>query len=107
MRLSTSQDVIDFAKDEADVAIRWGMGDWPGLACHRVMRMNFAPMLSPALAETIGGVHEPADLLKLPIISARDIQRLRKVRTWSSAAISRSGLFRSLGASPTFHSPSA
>ena len=82
VRLSTSQDVIDFTKEEADVAIRWGMGDWPGLACHRVMRMDFSPMLSPRLAETISGVKEPADLLKLPIISARDIWW----RTWFSAA---------------------
>jgi LysR family glycine cleavage system transcriptional activator len=82
VRLSTSQDVIDFAKDEADVAIRWGKGDWPGLECHRVMRMNFTPMLSPALSESIGGVKAPADLLKLPIVSARDIWW----RTWFSAA---------------------
>jgi len=82
VRLSTSQDVIDFAKDEADVAIRWGKGDWPGLECHRVMRMNFTPMLSPALSESIGGVKTPADLLKLPIVSARDIWW----RTWFSAA---------------------
>lgn len=82
VRLSTSHDVIDFAREEADVAIRWGMGGWPGLACHRVMRMDFAPMLSPKLAGTIGGVNEPADLLKLPIISARDIWW----RTWFAAA---------------------
>ena len=82
VRLSTSQDVIDFAKEEADVAIRWGKGDWPGLASHRIMRMDFAPLLSPSLAETIGGVREPADLLRLPIISARDVWW----RTWFAAA---------------------
>lgn len=82
VRLSTSQELIDFAREEADVSIRWGKGDWPGLTCHRVMRMDFAPMLSPALAETIGGIREPADLLKLPIISPLDIWW----RTWFSAA---------------------
>jgi LysR family glycine cleavage system transcriptional activator len=46
------------------------------------MRMNFTPMLSPALSESIGGVKAPADLLKLPIVSARDIWW----RTWFSAA---------------------
>jgi LysR family glycine cleavage system transcriptional activator len=91
VRLSTSQDLIDFAREEADVSIRWGKGDWPGLTCHRVMRMDFAPMLSPALAETIGGVNEPADLLKLPIISPLDIWW----RTWFSAAgIDNPGLER-------------
>jgi LysR family transcriptional regulator, glycine cleavage system transcriptional activator len=73
VRLSTSQDLIDFSKEEADVSIRWGKGDWPGLTSHCIMRMDFTPMLNPALAESIGGVREPADLLKLPIISAPDI----------------------------------
>ncbi|QRM56366.1 LysR substrate-binding domain-containing protein [Sinorhizobium sp. BG8] len=72
VRLSTSQAVIDFNQEPADVAIRWGKGDWPGLVSHRVMRLDFTPMLSPKLAEEVGGIHEPADLLKLPIISARD-----------------------------------
>ena len=91
VRLSTSQDLIDFAREEADVSIRWGKGDWPGLTCHRVMRMDFAPMLNPALAGTIGGIREPADLLKLPIISPLDIWW----RTWFSAAgIDNPGLER-------------
>nr|WP_298094223.1 LysR substrate-binding domain-containing protein [uncultured Shinella sp.] len=82
VRLSTSQRLIDFSKEEADVSIRWGKGDWHGLTSHRIMRMDFSPLLNPALAETIGGVREPADLLKLPIISAPDIWW----RTWFSAA---------------------
>ena len=42
------------------------------MRAHLLMKMTFTPMLSPALAETIGGVHEPADLLKLRIIDAGD-----------------------------------
>ncbi|OBZ93337.1 LysR family transcriptional regulator [Pararhizobium polonicum] len=72
VRLSTSPVVNDFASTQADVAIRWGTGHWPGLKMHRIMRMDFSPMLSPKLAATVGGIHEPADLLKLPIISAAD-----------------------------------
>ena len=91
VRLTASQDLLDFTKEEADVSIRWGRGDWAGLESHRIMRMDFAPMLNPALAETIGGVQEPADLLKLPIISAPDV----RWRTWFSAAgIDNPGLER-------------
>ena len=71
VRLSTSQEVIDFSRTAVDVAIRWGTGDWPGLTAHKVMRMNFAPLLSPALAPK-GTLKVPADLMKLPIVSARD-----------------------------------
>lgn len=72
VRLITSGSIIDFVSDRADVAIRWGKGDWPRLKCHRIMRLDFAPVLSPGLAASIGGVHHPSDLLKLPIISPTD-----------------------------------
>ncbi|CAD7039972.1 LysR family transcriptional regulator [Pseudorhizobium halotolerans] len=72
VRLETSQSVIDFARTEGDVAIRSGKGVWPGLKSHFLMKSHFTPMLSPTLAATIGGVHEPADLLKLPIIDPQD-----------------------------------
>jgi LysR family transcriptional regulator, glycine cleavage system transcriptional activator len=72
VRLLTSATVIDFQREAADVAIRWGKGEWAGLIAHRIMELDFAPMLSPKLAAEAGGIDEPADLLKLPIISAGD-----------------------------------
>ncbi|MCO5730529.1 LysR substrate-binding domain-containing protein [Rhizobium sp. SSA_523] len=82
VRLETTQTVIDFSKTEADVAIRVGKGEWPGLRAHFLMRNHFTPMLSPKLAETIGGVLEPLDLLKLKIIDPTD----RWWQLWFAAA---------------------
>lgn len=73
VRLETSQEMVDFTRTEADVAIRSGSGQWPGLRAHFLMTSDFTPMLSPVLAQTIGGVHEPADILKLRIIDPGDI----------------------------------
>lgn len=73
VRLETSQEIVDFSRIEADVAIRSGNGQWPGLKAHFLMKSDFTPMMSPALADTIGGVKEPADLLKLRIIDPGDI----------------------------------
>ena len=72
VRVDVSQSSIDFASEDFDLGIRSGTGDWPGLTCHLLMPSVFTPMLSPALAETIGGVHQPSDLLKLPIIEPSD-----------------------------------
>lgn len=72
VRLDTSPHFIDFTREEVDVAIRAGNGKWPGLATHMLMPTEFSPMLSPKLAETIGGLKEPADLLRLPIIGPGD-----------------------------------
>ncbi|RVG69422.1 LysR family transcriptional regulator [Sinorhizobium meliloti] len=72
VRLSANDAMIDFSKEAVDVAIRSGLGVWPGLVSHRLMKVEFTPMLSPALASTIGGVTEPRDLLKLRIIDPQD-----------------------------------
>ena len=70
--LETSQDLVDFTRTQGDIAIRSGSGNWPGLKTHFLMKSHFTPMLSPQLAETIGGVRTPEDLLKLRIIDPGD-----------------------------------
>lgn len=72
VRLTSRAALIDFSRDPVDVAIRSGRGDWPGLECHRLMPVDFTPMLSPALAAKVGGLQKPADLLKLPILDPTD-----------------------------------
>ncbi|TKT82689.1 transcriptional regulator GcvA [Aquamicrobium sp. LC103] len=72
VRFDTSPRFVDFAREEVDLAIRAGNGDWPGLATHLLLRTEFTPMLSPKLAASIGGLKEPTDLLRLPIIDPDD-----------------------------------
>jgi LysR family transcriptional regulator, glycine cleavage system transcriptional activator len=59
---------VDFRIDNADVAIWRGERPPADVEAHELFRLHYAPMLSPKLAETIGGVTTPADLLKLPLI---------------------------------------
>lgn len=73
VRMETSQETIDFSKTEADVAIRSNKnGVWPGLRSHFLMKSHFTPMLNPKLAESVGGINKPTDLLKVRIIDASD-----------------------------------
>jgi LysR family glycine cleavage system transcriptional activator len=72
VRLETTQRVVDFAREEVDVVVRAGKGVWPGLVATRLLDITFTPMLSPALAASIGGIREPADLLKLPLLDPKD-----------------------------------
>lgn len=73
VRLDTSSSLVDFSREEMDVGIRSGAGQWPGLAAHLLLRSEYSPMLSPRLAESIGGLKAPADLLKLRILNPADI----------------------------------
>ncbi|TIQ37816.1 MAG: LysR family transcriptional regulator [Mesorhizobium sp.] len=73
VRLDTSSRLTDFAREDVDLAIRSGGGKWPGLEAHKLLDADFTPMLSPKLAASIGGVKEPADLLRLPILDPGDV----------------------------------
>lgn len=59
---------VDFRQDNADIAIWRSEGPPADVDAQELFRLHYAPMLSPKLAETIGGVTTPADLLKLPLI---------------------------------------
>jgi LysR family glycine cleavage system transcriptional activator len=72
VRLDTSDKYVDFTREEMDAAVRVGRGVWPGLTVHKLMALTFTPMLSPELAESICGIGEPADLLKLPVLGPSD-----------------------------------
>ena len=62
VRLHTSNSLVDFARDDVDVAIRGGRGEWPGLCAHFLMRMPLKVFASPDFLKehpsirTLGGV---------------------------------------------------
>jgi len=72
VRLETAQRLVDFSREEVDLVIRAGMGKWPGLLATKLLDIRFTPMLSPELAASIGGIHEPSDILKLPLLDSGD-----------------------------------
>jgi LysR family glycine cleavage system transcriptional activator len=57
---------------ETMVMIDWGDGDWLGLHASRLFEVTFMPTLSPALLERLGGLKQPADLARYPIIHKWD-----------------------------------
>lgn len=61
-----------FGEEDVDVAIGCSTAGDVKLRAHTLINGAFTPMLNPELAESIGGVQAPADLLKLPIIDPND-----------------------------------
>jgi len=70
--LDSSPNLVDLKAGEADLAIRGGYGNWAGCEATRLLEVRFSPMLSPKLAGSIGGLKEPADLLRLPLLEPED-----------------------------------
>jgi LysR family glycine cleavage system transcriptional activator len=59
IRITTSAALVDFRRDEVDMAVRFGRGHWPGLRADWLMAEDIFPVCSPALAQA---VRQPADL---------------------------------------------
>lgn len=73
VRVDSTSDMVDLLNDEFDIGIRTlAAPPEKGLVWHLLVKADFTPLLSPALAESIGGVSEPADLLKLPMLDPQD-----------------------------------
>jgi LysR family glycine cleavage system transcriptional activator len=71
VRLESSDALVDLDGGGADCAIRAGRGGWPGLAADRLMEIDFTPMVSPEFLDRHGPL-QPADLLRLQLISPHD-----------------------------------
>ncbi len=56
----------------ADAAVDWGEGNWPGLESTHLLNIHYLPVLSPRLANEKGGFNKPTDLLRFTILHHSD-----------------------------------
>jgi LysR family glycine cleavage system transcriptional activator len=49
VNVSASVSLADFARDEIDIAIRFGVGPWPGVACEKFLEDEYFPVASPRM----------------------------------------------------------
>lgn len=68
VRISTTARLVDFAREDVDVAVRVGRGNWPGLRIDRLMRENLFPVCSPKLLRGSPPLKQPADLLRQSLL---------------------------------------
>jgi LysR family glycine cleavage system transcriptional activator len=62
VRVEASMGLVDFARDGADLAIRYGGGRYPGLAVERLISESVFPVCSPDLLRGERPLREPADI---------------------------------------------
>lgn len=71
VRVATDHVVIDFATNEADIAIRIGHGPWPGLRHHFLFHLHFTPVCTPEFRDR-HDIKDPSDLLRVPRLGSDD-----------------------------------
>ena len=69
--VSSNMANVDFQRDDADVAIRYGLGQWDGVRVEHLLDDSFFPVCSPRIA---GGVPKhPADLARYTLLRADEL----------------------------------
>lgn len=64
---------ITCAEDmHAAVAVDWGSGGWAGLDATHLLDIVYAPVASPHLVQARGGLKQPEDLARYPVIHQQD-----------------------------------
>ncbi|WP_306005765.1 LysR substrate-binding domain-containing protein [Aquicoccus porphyridii] len=83
IRIVTPRRLEDVSNPEVDVFIAFGSGDMAGVEVELLREVAFVPLMSPSLANRLGGIQSPGDILRADLLhlgSTEDWQR------WMSAA---------------------
>jgi LysR family transcriptional regulator, glycine cleavage system transcriptional activator len=84
VRITTSTHLVDFQREEVDMAVRYGRGHWPGLRAQWLMAEDIFPVCSPSLLKAARPLRRPEDLAHHTLLHA-SVSR-EDWRLWLTAA---------------------
>ena len=82
VRISATDDVVDLAKGDFDLAIRYGAGHYPGLDVELLFTNEVFPACSPQLLAAGPPLQTPDDLRHHALIHDQAVERDPLVPTW-------------------------
>ena len=83
LRVSATLHHVDFAREDVDLAVRHGDGNWAGLHVERLCSEQLFPVCSPKLTAARRRLSEPCDVLKFPLLH---LDARKDWSTWLDAA---------------------
>jgi LysR family transcriptional regulator, glycine cleavage system transcriptional activator len=72
LRLSASLQHVDFSREDIDLAVRHGDGEWPGLHVTRLVSEELFPVCAPALLRGRNALRVAADLRRQTLLHVND-----------------------------------
>lgn len=72
LKMMPGNDLVDFERDNVDIGIRYGSGDWPDLKSEPLVGGELVPVCSPILLDNGPSLESPADLKNHIIIHDMD-----------------------------------
>jgi LysR family transcriptional regulator, glycine cleavage system transcriptional activator len=83
VRISATDEVVDLTKDDFDVAIRYGTGNYPGLEVELLFTNEVFPACGPQLLTAGPPLRRPDDLRHHALIHDLAVERDPLVPTWT------------------------
>ena len=83
LRLDTSLKTVDFVAQRIDVGVRYGRGQWPGLAAEKLMDEEVYPVCAPALLAT-ATLQAPGDLRGQVLIHDQSVDTSTGFASWQA-----------------------
>jgi len=84
VRLDTSLKPVDFIAQRVDIGVRYGAGNWPGLATEKLMDEEVYPVCSPALLHQGHRLKRPGDLAQETLIHDLSMDGHAGFPTWEA-----------------------
>lgn len=66
LNIETTLHPVDLRREDVDIALRFGSGNWPGATARRLLTVKAVPVCAPALAERLRGT--PGDVSEVNLI---------------------------------------
>lgn len=80
--VSADMDLVDFAVDDVDIAIRYGAGDYKGLVVDHLMSEKIVPVCAPALVTGDNPLKTPGDLVHHTLLHDSSADKDESCPTW-------------------------
>src|SRR5262249_59140592 len=68
VRVSTGTGLVDFSREDVDIGIRYGRGQWSNLVAERLVGEDVLPVCAPSLAKGPNALKKPADLKRSTLL---------------------------------------
>lgn len=99
IRMIIADREVDMAGEEIDVGLRYGDGNWPGLAATRLFDIESFPVCSPDYLESSSPLESPGDLLRQTLLNLDGAAHSTEDWTWwlDGAGVPLPASFQMLG----------
>jgi LysR family glycine cleavage system transcriptional activator len=68
LHLHTSEQLVDFVREDFQAAVRFGKGGWPNVHSEKLLEEWLLPVCAPALYRRFGPLREANDLRRYPLL---------------------------------------